>query len=305
MGSFVMKPKILLYLFYGFTAGVLFFSGVASAETLLERGTYLMNSVVACGNCHTPGSLSGNPDSAKELAGGTKFDNKPFTAYAPNITPDKETGIGGWTDAQIIRAIREGKRPDGTTIGPPMPIGLYRGISDRDVRAIVAYLRSVKPMRNKVPKSVYRMPLPPAYGPPVKSVPEVSRSDKVRYGEYLAGPLGHCVECHTPFAGPGRRDFKNRLGAGGFPLKGTWGTTISANITPDKKTGIGGWTDRQIKTAVKVGYSAKYGKMFPPMGYHFYKNINGKDMNALIAYLRSLKPVVNKRPVRHTPPGKK
>jgi mono/diheme cytochrome c family protein len=176
-----------------------------------------------------------------------------------------------------------------------MPIGLYRGISDRDVRAIVAYLRSVKPVRNKVPKSVYRMPLPPAYGPPVKSVPEVSRSDKVSYGEYLAGPLGHCVECHTPFAGPGRRDFKKQLGAGGFLMVGAWGRNVSSNITPDKETGIGTWTSRQIRSAIQVGYSAKVGKMFPPMAYHFYKNINRKDMNALVAYLRSLKPVRKKR----------
>ena len=77
-----------------------------------------------------------------ELAGGFKFDEKPFTAYAPNITPDKESGIGNWTDAQLITSIREGKRPDGSIIGPPMPIGLYRGLSDNDAKAIVAYMRN-------------------------------------------------------------------------------------------------------------------------------------------------------------------
>ncbi|MEE9240498.1 MAG: cytochrome c, partial [bacterium] len=223
-----MKPKDLLSFFLsGLIACVIYLPGAGSAETLLERGTYLMNGVVACGNCHTPGSLVGRPDNSRELAGGYKWDEKPFTAYASNVTPDKETGIGSWTDDQIIRAIREGKRPDGSIIGPPMPIGQYRGLSDRDVRAIVAYLRSIKPVRNKVPKSVYRIPLPPAYGPPVKSVPEVPRTNKVRYGGYLAGPLGHCVECHTPFAKPGRRDYKNQLGAGGFRMVGAWGVTVS------------------------------------------------------------------------------
>ncbi len=291
-----MKPKFFLPFFLsGLASFVFFFGGGASAETLLERGTYLERSIVACGNCHTPGSLVGRPDNEREMAGGEKIDEEGFVAYAPNITPDRETGIGNWTDAQIIRAVREGKRPDGTIIGPPMPIWLYRNMSDRDVRAIVAYLRSVKPVRNKAPKSVYNFPLPPAYGPPVKGVPEVSRSDKVRYGEYLAGPIAHCIDCHTPFAKPGVRDVKNRLGAGGFRMVGAWGTNVSSNITPDKETGIGNWSDRQIETAIRKGYSAKYGKMFPPMAYHFYKNIRGADMDALIAYLRSLKPVMNKR----------
>ena len=294
-------------------AALLFFTGIfllswnrpAGAETLLERGTYLMKGIVACGNCHTPGSLEGKPDHSRDLAGGTKWDEKPFTVYAANLTPDKETGLGNWTDAEIIRAIREGKSRDGRTLGPPMPFELYRRMSDRDVRAIVAYLRTRKPVRSKVPAPVYRIPLPPAYGPPVKSVPEVSRADKVKYGEYLAGPLGHCIECHTPFAGPGRRDFKNRLGAGGFHLVGGFGENHSANITPDKETGIGTWTDRQIKVAVKLGQRANGAPMGPPMGYSYYQNIKDADMNAIIAYLRSLKPVRNEVKVRYIPPKKK
>ncbi|MBT4092524.1 MAG: c-type cytochrome, partial [Nitrospinaceae bacterium] len=221
--------------------------GVASAETLLERGKYLMSGVVACGNCHTNNGPWGKPVPGKELSGGHKWDEPPFTVYAANITPDKETGIGAWTDKQLFAAIREGKRPDGSLIGPPMPGGLYAKISDRDLRAIIAYLRQVKPVKNNVPRGKYRIPLPPAWGPN-KSVPEVSRTDKVKYGEYLAGPLGHCVECHTPMV-KGRRDFKNQLGAGGFVLNGPMGAPVSANITPDPETGIGKWSDRQIKVA--------------------------------------------------------
>ena len=133
------------------------------AETLLERGTYLMRGIVACGN---------------------------------------------WTDAQLMVAIRDGKRPDGSLIGPPMPYDMYRGLSDRDTKAIIAYLRSLKPVKNATRKSVYQMPLPPAYGPPVGSIPDVSRTDKVAYGAYLAGPLGHCMECHTPMTKPPFRDYK-------------------------------------------------------------------------------------------------
>jgi len=119
------------------------------AETLLERGAYLMNSIVACGNCHTPQGPDG-PLPGMELAGGLVIEDPAFTVRPPNITPDPETGIGTWTDDQIIAAIREGRRPDGRIIGPPMPIGLYRQMSDRDVQALVAYLRQVRPVRNQV-----------------------------------------------------------------------------------------------------------------------------------------------------------
>ncbi len=126
-------------------------------ETPLERGKYLMSSIVACGNCHTPKGPSGRAIADQELSGGTVFDAPVFHAVSANITPDKETGIGNWTDEQIINAIRNGKRPDGTTIGPPMPIAFYRGMSDSDVHAIVAYLRQVKPISNKVEKSTYKI----------------------------------------------------------------------------------------------------------------------------------------------------
>src|SRR5687768_14610917 len=116
-------------------------AAAAQDKALLERGTYLMNSIVACGNCHVQRD-KGKPLFDRGLSGGMVFDEAPFKAYASNITPDPETGIGKWTDAQLIRGIREGIRPDGTLIGPPMPIELYRGMSDDDVKALVAYLRA-------------------------------------------------------------------------------------------------------------------------------------------------------------------
>jgi len=268
---------------------VLAAAGSAAAETPLERGRYLMNGVVACGNCHTPTGPNG-PQMDREMAGGLEFKEQLFTAYASNLTPDPETGIGRWSDEQIIVAIREGKRPDGPIIGPPMPIGLYRGISDGDARAIVAYLRSLKPVRNAVPKSEYRIPLPASYGPPVGSVAAVPTADPVRHGAYLAGPLGHCMECHTPMGANGQPDM-SRLGGGGFPFPGPWGVSVSRNLTPHPRDGLGTWTDAQIRTAITDGVRANGERLKPPMAYGYYKNIRSADLDAIVAYLRSLRPL--------------
>lgn len=260
--------------------------GAAMAETLLERGTYLMRGVVACGNCHT---APAGPLADKELAGGLTFDEPPFTTYATNITPDKATGIGTWTDEEIILAIREGKRPGGgRIIGPPMPIPFYRHMSDRDAKAIVAYLRQVEPVRHEMPEAVYRIPLPASYGPPVGSVPDVPRTDKLAYGEYLVR-IGHCMECHTPME-EHRLDM-SRIGAGGRSFKGPWGESISANITPDRETGIGAWTDAEIKRAITDGVRNDGTRLLPPMAFSYYKTITDADLDAIVAYLRTLKPI--------------
>lgn len=260
-------------------------SGAARAETPVERGRYLVETIGACGNCHTPLGQRG-PDRSKHLAGGFVFKEKPFTAYSSNITPDKETGIGNWTDEQIIKAIREGIRPDGTIIGPPMPIELYRRLSDTDVKAIVAYLRTVKPVKNKVAKSEYRMPLPKSYGPPVTSVPDVPKTDKVAYGAYLAGPVGHCIECHTPMA-KGHRDW-SKTGLGGQPFEGPWGVAVAANLTAHED-GLKEWSDAEIKRAITRGISKDGRKLNPPMGYPYYARVKPADLDAIVAYLRTLK----------------
>jgi mono/diheme cytochrome c family protein len=267
---------------------ILAHGGEATAETLLERGTYLMTSIVACGNCHTPQTPDG-PAPGMELAGQKVIEEPAFTAYAPNITQDREDGIGAWTDAQIITAIREGRRPDGSLIGPPMPFEQYRKMSDRDVQAIVAYLRTVKPVKNRTPQSVYNIPLPPAWGPPVGSVPEPSRADTVAYGKYLAEALGHCNECHTPMV-QGRFDFESQAYAGGFHFPGPWGVSVSANITPHAD-GVADYTDAQLEKVIRTGLRPDGSRLLPPMGVYYYKNISADDMAAIIAYLRQLKPV--------------
>jgi len=264
-------------------------SVTARAETPLERGTYLMHSIVACGNCHTPKGPQGEVP-GMELAGGFKIDGgAEFLAVAPNITPDPETGIGKWTDAQIITAIREGRRPDGTMIGPPMPIGMYHRMSDGDVRAIVAYLHQVKPVKNAVPKSEYHIPLPASYGPPADHA-DVPRNDQLRYGAYLAGPLGHCMECHSPLV-KGVPDLEHRAGAGGNKFEGPFGVSVSRNLTPDPENGIGKWTFAQFKTTLSTGVRPNGEHLKPPMGFGYYKNISDADFQAIWAYLHSLKPL--------------
>ena len=271
---------------------VAFMAGERSlAETPLERGAYLVRGVVACGNCHTTRDAEMRFVAGMELAGGFAFEDERFTAHAANITPDAETGIGNWTDAQIVAAIREGKRPDGSIIGPPMPFSQYRRMSDRDVEAVVAYLRSIPPVRNPVPKSEYDFPLPPAYGPPVDRVAAPDEADRVAYGGYLAGPLGHCVECHTPMK-EGRFDFDHSLGAGGFPIAvGGGGVLMSANITPDKESGIGEWSDEDIGRAITQGLRPDGSQIHPIMPYGFYATMTSRDVEAIVAYLRSLPPV--------------
>ena len=278
---------------FGLTmAAALLAAGTALAQTQVERGRYLVETIGGCGNCHTPMGPQG-PVREKHLGGGFEFKEQPFTAYAANITPDNETGIGRWTDQQIFTAIREGKRPDGSLIGPPMPFSVYRGLADDDVRAMVAYLRTVKPVSNKVAKSEYRMPLPPAWGPPVGEVKAPPQTDKVAYGAYLFGPVGHCTECHTPMTAPGQFDL-TKIGAGGMPFHGPWGVSVAANLTSDKATGLGEWTDAQIDRAIRQGVSRDGRKLFPPMGFSYYAGIAPADMQALIAYIRTLPAVPTK-----------
>ena len=171
------------------------------AETPVERGEYLVRGPMSCGNCHTPQGPDG-PDMAMELAGGQLLiDDAMMKAYSANITPAGE--VGQWSDAELARAIREGIRPDGTLIGPPMPFSLYKDLSDTDLAAIVAFLRTLEPIENVPPKSVYNIPLPPAYGPPVTHVADIPRGPTAEYGKYMAGPIAHCLECHTPMGPQG------------------------------------------------------------------------------------------------------
>lgn len=258
---------------------------------LLTRGTYLMQGIVACGNCHTPRDANGDFLADMELAGAFVIEEPIFRAYAPNITPDAETGIGEWTDEEIIRAVREGIHRDGRVMGPPMAYPFYRDISDRDMQAIVAYLRNVPPVRNEVPRSTFNIPLPPNWGPPVESVPEPSRDDPIEYGFYLTHTLGHCTDCHTPLV-DGQHDF-TRIGAGGNVFPQPFGmpwAALAPNITQHPELGLGNWTDEEIKRAITDGISRDGRQLLPFMGFDFYANIAEDDLDAMVEYLRTLPP---------------
>ena len=269
----------------GALAGPAWSQGAGAA--LLERGKQLMEGIVACGNCHQARDDKGRMIADKGLSGGMVFDEPPFRAVAANITPDPATGIGKWTDAQLARAIREGIRPDGSLIGPPMPMEFYSHLADGDLAAIVAYLRAQPPVVNAVPKSVYRIALPPAYGPPIQSVAPPPAGDAVRMGEYLAR-IGHCMDCHTPRTEDGRLVMA-QLGAGGMQFPGPWGVSVARNLTPHD-SGLKGWSDAEIARAIRSGVSRDGSKLKPPMAFSYYRNIDDADMAALIAYLRALKP---------------
>ena len=188
----------------------------AGKAALVKRGNYLVNTIMTCGNCHTPkgpkGAIHG-----KAFSGGLSWDEPPFKVTAPNITQDKDTGIGTWSDADIKKLLRTGMRPNGTPIAPIMPTGFYGIITERDMNAIVAYLRTLKPIKNKVPDPVYRFPAPRQIFPgSEKPYTEAMLKDKVKNGFYLA-TIGHCMECHTPLE-KGQHDWaKTRHRRHGIP----------------------------------------------------------------------------------------
>jgi mono/diheme cytochrome c family protein len=253
----------------------------------VERGRYLVEGIMACGNCHIPRGPQGQPLLAQGLSGGMVIEEPPFKAVASNITPDVATGIGRWSDAQLGKAIREGLRPDGSLIGPPMPSPNYRHLSDDDLKAVIAYLRAQPAVNHAVPKSEYRMPLPPAYGPPLTSVQAPKRTDTVAYGRYLA-EAGHCMECHTPRNAQGMLEM-DKVGAGGQSFNGPWGTSVARNLTAHT-SGLKNWSDAQIARAIREGVDRDGKPYKPPMAFGFYQRLNAEDMTALVAYLRALPP---------------
>ncbi len=263
----------------------------AQAQTTaarLARGTYLGEVVMACGSCHDGANAQGQPQPNMPLAGGIIFAERPFRAVAANISQDRETGIGAWTDAQIVTALREGRRPDGSLIGPPMPIDAYRGVSDADMRALVAWLRSKPAVRHAPAKSTFTFPLQP-YGAPITSVAAPAETPVAR-GRYLAENLAHCMECHSAQVN-GKAD-PTRRGAPGLVLEGPWGAVQARNISSHRESGIGRWTDAQILGAVTRGVSADGRQLLFPMGFRapIWARMEQRDQRDLVAYLRSLPP---------------
>lgn len=272
----------------------------AMAETPAERGAYLVNTIMACGNCHSPRDTDGKPIADKEFSGGLTFNTPAFIATAPNITPDAETGIGSWSDAEIRRALLEGVRPDhGRLAGVPlaaiMPANFYKALLPDDLDAVVIYLRSIKPVRSESPDPVYKAPARRDPYPDAEAgFSKTQFADPVRRGAYLV-TVGHCMECHSAWS-RGTSDFKGGLGRGGraFPVRegAPAGTpdSIAANITPHPTAGIGGWSDAEIISAITHGIARDGRALKPPMAYNYYTGLTQTDLADIVAYLRAVPP---------------
>lgn len=282
-------------------AAALALASDALAQTPLERGRYLVESILGCGNCHTPKSATGEPIMERNLAGGLSFTIPPFSGTASNITPDRETGIGSWSDAEIRRALIEGVRPGhgrlpNTPLATVMTAAFFKALLPRDLDAIVAYLRSVKPVRSETPTPVYRIPVHHDKYPDAEAgFSEAMMADPVKRGAYLV-TIGHCMECHSPRE-KGVSDYQ-RLGAGGrvfdaelvqgFPKD--WPGSRAANITSHPTAGLGRWSDEQIKRAIARGISRDGRKLQAPMAFAWYARMTEADLNAIVAYLRTVPP---------------
>lgn len=259
----------------------------ASAQTAVERGNYLVNTIMACGNCHTPRGPGGVPLMDKHLSGGLRFNEPVFDVTASNITPDPETGIGRWSDGDIKKLLTTGIRPDGVQVAPIMPFNFYKGMTPRDLDAVVAYLKSVPAVKNQVPAPVYKVavagtPYPDAQRP----ITEAAMRDPLVRGRYLAA-IGHCMECHTPTA-QGRHQFDTAYGKGGTEIPGPWGVSIVANITSSKQSGLGNASDADIKRAITQGIGKDGRKLKPPMAFAAYARMTDQDLDALVTWVRSL-----------------
>jgi mono/diheme cytochrome c family protein len=270
----------------------------AGAETPVERGAYLVNTIMACGNCHSPRDATGNLIPDKAFSGGLTFDTPPFKATAANITQDIETGIGSWSDAEIKRALVEGMRPNhghlaGVPLAAIMPANFYKALLPDDLDAVVTYLRTIKAIRNQVPDPVYKAPVRrDPYPDADAGFSKAMLADPAKRGGYLV-TIGHCMECHARWE-RGVSDFKGGLGGGGrlFPPRegSPEGTppTVIPNITGHPTAGIGSWTDAEIIRAVTHGVARDGRPLKPPMAYGYYAELKSSDLADIVAYLRTV-----------------
>jgi mono/diheme cytochrome c family protein len=269
----------------------------------IERGTYLASHVTGCLDCHSKHDwtkYSGPMVAGTEGMGGEMFDQKlvgvPGVVYARNITPDAETGIGTWSDDDIIKALTKGISKNGDTLFPLMPYAHFNGMAKEDVLSIVAYLHTLKPIKHEVPKRQLMIPVSLAYPPNIKNSIDSNAippaDNVVAYGGYMAN-LAACVDCHTPMV-KGQFDFKQAFG-GGLVFHAPTFTVASANITPDSATGIGTWSEERflnkfIPYRKEESYNHEAGKQNTMMPLTFYAGMQDNDLKAIYAFLRTLPP---------------
>jgi mono/diheme cytochrome c family protein len=264
-----------------------------STPSRLARGEYLVQDVVGCMDCHAehdwtahdapivPGTMGAGQD-MNFLKG------FPGKVYPPNITPDIETGAGSWSDDQLARAIREGVGHDGRALFPFMPYQGLRALSDEDLASIIVYLRSLPPVHKQRPQTELIFPVkylirsvPQPLDAPVPD-PDLSTPEK--RGKYLVTIAG-CTDCHTPQDAHGQ-PLPGMEFAGCLIFDAPWGRVASANITPDP-SGIDG---AMFMQAVLTGY-VKGRRLSQIMPWHNYRHMTDEDIAAMLAYLKTLKPI--------------
>jgi mono/diheme cytochrome c family protein len=263
----------------GFVHALLIASAtIVHAETSIERGQYLVNAAAACRSCHTPKDPTAIP-----LSGGAKFRNGQAVVFSPNITPDVETGIGSWSGQQIMTAVRQGIRPDGSHIGPPMPQGAYKSMSDADAEAIAAYLKSVTPVHHSVQRRTSE-DRPSGFDEPSSvAIHEAPTDDAISRGRYIVRALTHCFECHGQRSEPPQgsdqaSDQKDHL------FRGPWGVVAAPSLAPEA---LSTFTDAQLATLITTGVRPNSSSLIGPMPIAAYAGLKSDDLAAIIAYLRS------------------
>jgi len=282
--AFADGPKVTLADYRGANpTGV---PGSLAKASAVERGEYLAKAA-DCMVCHTaPGG--------KEYAGGLGFQLPFGTLYSTNITADRETGIGNYSDQDFLNAVQRGKRHDGAMLYPAMPYTSYTYMTDADTLAIKAYLFSLPPVRAAAPANTLSFPFnqrwamlfwSALFNPDTRYAPDTSKSPEWNRGAYLVEALAHCGECHTPrnlaFALDNRKKFGGAVTAG-------W---RAFNISSDKATGVGGWSDDDLASYLSTGHAKGRGTASGPMGEavdHSLSQLAPEDIRAVVAYLRSV-----------------
>ena len=260
---------------------------------LVERGQYIFSSAGGCA-CHSP--PKGTPH-----AGGREFPIPLAKVYSTNLTADKETGLGNWSDQQIRAAITKGIRPDGERLLPVMPYEAYSGMAEEDLKALIAYLRTLKPVRKKnlrprVYVSLFRPVVTPLWlklfgrfsAPPPKAP-----QSGIERGRYLVEHVSLCGDCHTPRNFVGVPDRVLYLAGA---KKGPFGEEIP-NITPDKETSIGEWRRNDIADLLLTGIKPDLDNvqcLMSELTEAGYKHMTRDDALAIADYLKSLPAVKNK-----------
>lgn len=275
----------------------------------IARGKYIYI-VSDCDGCHSQRDYSRFAAPVIESGRGRGFIfppemGLPGVVVAPNITPDPDTGLGGWTDGEKVRAIRDGIGRDGRALFPMMPYPYLRHMSDEDVESLVAYMNTLPPIKSSLPRTRIDFPvsvLMRTEPRPSGSVPHPDVRDPVAYGRYLA-TLGACAHCHTPM----ERGHLNEemLFAGGQEFRMDGAVVVSSNITPDPETGIGRWTEDDFVARFHDYRRYADGKSpivgpegFTLMPWLSLAQLPAEDLKAMYAYLRTQKPIRHRVEVR-------